>query len=191
MAVVATTLGIVLSVPPALLAANTLAPRWVVTATRSLLSGVRVVPSLVWALFCVAALGFGPLAGIVALTLYSVGYLTKFFSESIESVDDAAPGALREIGAGPLQRFVHAIVPAAAPLLASNAMFMLEYNVRSASVLGIVDAGGIGWHLKQFLDYRDFPGAIACLLLVLGVVLVLDAASGRVRRWAVTRTGRH
>jgi phosphonate transport system ATP-binding protein len=191
MAVVATTLGVLLSLPPAVLASRTLAPGWLVTSTRSLLSAIRVVPSLVWALFCVAAVGFGPLAGIIALTLYSVGYLTKFFSESIESVDDAAPGALREIGAGPVARFVHAIAPAAAPLLASNAMFMLEYNVRSASILGIVDAGGIGWHLKQFLDYRDFTGAIACLGLVLAVVLALDALSGRVRRWAVARSGRH
>jgi len=91
------------------------------------------------------------------------------------------------MGAPGLARFRHAVWPAALPAFTSACLFMLEYNVRAASVLGIVDAGGIGWHLKFYLDYRNFFAALVCLALVLVVVLILDTASTRVRAWAVQR----
>ena len=185
MALVGTTLGVLLSIVPAVLAARSIGPRWMVAIARFVLSIVRTVPALVWALIMVAALGFGPLAGVAALAAYSVGYLTKFFYETLESADAGPQDALRELGASRGQRLLLAALPLAAPMLLSSCVFVLEYNVRAATILGIVDAGGIGWHIKHYLDYRNFPAALACLALMLVVVVALDAASGRLRRWAL------
>jgi phosphonate transport system permease protein len=187
MSLIGTTVGVVIAFPLAALAARNVGPRLLQGGVRQLLNLIRTIPSLIWALIFVAAVGFGPLAGVLALTFYSLGYLTKFFYESFEAADTGPQGALAELGATGLQRFIHAVWPAALPAALSSCLFVLEYNVRAASVLGIVDAGGIGWHIKHFLDYRNFPAAIACLAMVLAVVIVLDAVSTRVRAWAVQR----
>jgi phosphonate transport system permease protein len=187
MSLLGTTAGAAVALPLAVLAAGNTGPRWIVPVMRLLLNAIRTIPSLIWALLFVAAVGFGPLAGVLALAVYSVGYLSKLFYEALEAADPGPQAALRQIGASGAQRFVHAVAPAALPLLLSACMFMLEYNVRAATLLGVVDAGGIGWHIKHFLDYRNFPAALTCLALVLGVVVVLDALSGRVRAWATAR----
>jgi phosphonate transport system permease protein len=187
MSFLATGAGILLSIPAAVLAARNLSPRWVRQPVRQLLNAVRTVPSIIWAMFFTAAVGLGPLAGILALTCYTVGYLTKFFYESFEGTSRATQDALREIGASGPQRFAHAVWPAALPAFLSSSLFMLEYNVRSASVLGVVDAGGIGTQLQELLLFRNFPGALIALGMVLAVVVVLDALSSRVRDWAVRR----
>ncbi len=181
MSLIGTTLGVLLSWPLAAVAAKNVGPRGLRHVMRFILNGVRTVPSLIWALLFVAAVGFGPLAGVLALVAYSVGYLTKFFYEAFESVDRGPPSALGEIGASGLQQFLHAVWPAARPAVLSSCLFMLEYNVRAASVLGIVGAGGIGYYIMQFLDWRNFPAAMACLVMLLAVVVVLDAVSTRVR----------
>ncbi len=187
MSLLATTVGILGSLPLAVLAARNLSPPWLSRPTRQALNLVRTVPSILWAMLFVAAVGLGPFAGILALVCYTLGYLTKFFYEAFEGTGRPIQDALRELGASGPQRFVHAVWPAALPAFLSASLFMLEYNVRSASILGVVDAGGIGVQLHELLIYRNFPGAAACLLLVLAVVIVLDALSSRVRDWAVRR----
>jgi phosphonate transport system permease protein len=187
MALVGTTLGVAIALPLAVMGARNLGPRWIAAPVRQLMNVVRTVPAIVWALLMVAAVGFGPIAGVAALTAYSLGYLAKFFGEGFENAQGPAASALQELGAGGVQRFAHAIMPAAMPGLLSSCLFVLEYNVRAASVLGLVDAGGIGWHLKHHLDYRDFPAVVAALAMVLVVVIALDHLSGRVRAWAVSR----
>jgi phosphonate transport system permease protein len=181
MAVIGTTLGVFISWPLAALAAKNVGLGAVSKVVRFSLNTLRTVPSLVWALLFVSAVGLGTLAGILALTMYSIGYLTKFFYESFEGVDPGPPEALKELGAGGLQRFVHAVWPAATPAVLSSSLFMLEYNVRAASVLGVVDAGGIGFYMKQYIDFRAFPSMIACLAMILLVVIVFDAISSRIR----------
>ncbi|MGP1346436.1 MAG: ATP-binding cassette domain-containing protein [Phycisphaerales bacterium] len=182
MSLIGTTVGVALAYPLAALAARNTGPRFLRSVLRQALNAVRTVPSLIWALLFVAAVGFGQLAGVLALSLYSVGYLTKFFYESFENTPGRAQSALREIGASGPQIFFRAVAPASRAATLAFALFMLEYNVRSASVLGIVDAGGIGYYIKFYLDMRDFPAALACLLLIFGVVVALDAVSVRVRR---------
>lgn len=182
MSLIGTTAGLLVAYPLSVLAARNTAPRWMGGPVRQLLNAIRTVPAIIWALLFVAAVGFGQLAGVLALTLYSVGYLTKFFYESFENAPTGAQRALAEIGASGPQRFVRAVGPASAPAAVAAALFMLEYNVRSASVLGLVDAGGIGYYIKFYLDMRQFPAAMACLLLIFAVVVVLDAVSTRVRR---------
>ena len=185
MSLVGTTIGVLLSIPLAAMAAENIGPLWMRVPMRFLLNIVRTVPSLIWALLFVAAVGIGPLAGICALACYSIGYLTKFFYEGFESVDPGPPSALKELGARGCQRFCNAVWPAARPAFLSSSLFMLEYNVRAASVLGVVGAGGIGFYVMSFADYRNFTGVLACLVLLLAVVQLMDSLSKRLRAWLV------
>ncbi|MCL4141734.1 UNVERIFIED_CONTAM: hypothetical protein GTU68_066624, partial [Idotea baltica] len=148
---------------------------------RLFLNTIRTVPSLIWALFFVAAVGLGSLAGVLALSLYSLGYLSKFFYEAFENVDPRPATALQEIGASGLQQFSFAIWPASASAILSSCIFMIEYNVRAASILGLVDAGGIGFYMKQYADFRAFPSLLACLSLILVVVITFDVLSAKIR----------
>jgi phosphonate transport system permease protein len=182
MSLLGTTAGVALAYPLAALAARNTGPGFVRPVVRQLLNAIRTVPSLIWALLFVAAVGFGELAGVLALSLYSVGYLTKFFYESFENTARGPQEALREIGASGPQRFVRVIAPASRPAIIAAVLFMMEHNVRSASVLGVVDAGGIGYYIRFYLEMRAFPAALACLVLIFVVVVVLDAISQRVRR---------
>lgn len=182
MSLLGTTLGIALAYPAAVLAADNTGPRFLRPLLRQVLNGLRTVPSLIWALLLVSAVGLGPLAGVLALAIYSVGYLSKFFYEAFEHAPTGPQQALREIGAGPIVRFARAVGPATRPAVLASTIFMLEYNVRAASVLGVVDAGGIGYYIRFFLEIRNFPAALACLLLIFGVVVVLDALSVRLRK---------
>lgn len=184
MAIVGTVIGVAIACPLSALGARNTGPKIVGVGVRFVLNIIRTVPSIIWALLFVAAVGLGPIAGIGALVAYSVGFLSKFFYEGFESVDAGAPQALAEIGASGLQRFAHAIWPAARPAVLTSSVFMLEYNVRAASVLGIVDAGGIGFYIKQYIDFRFFPAVTASLIMLLGVVMALDWLSNFLRnRW--------
>lgn len=186
MSLLGTTAGVLLAIPLAAMAAENIGPVWMRVPMRFALNIVRTVPSLIWALLFVAAVGVGSFAGILALTCYSIGYLTKFFYEGFEAVDPGPPGALKELGASGSQRFLHAVWPAARPAFLSSSLFMLEYNVRAASVLGIVGAGGIGFYLMMFAEYRNFTAVLACLVLLLIVVQTMDTISKRLRAWLVS-----
>jgi phosphonate transport system permease protein len=181
MALIGTGFGVIMAIPFSILAAKNTSFWFLRRPVKLLLNAVRTVPSLIWALLFVAAVGLGPLAGILALSAYSLGYLSKFFYEAIEQVNPATPEAMAEIGASGFQRFVHAIWPATAPAIVSSSVFMIEYNVRAASILGVVDAGGIGFYIKEFIDYRFFPAVLASLVMILVIVSVLDSLSSRIR----------
>lgn len=186
MALVGTALGAVVSLPLALMASGATAPAWLRLPMRFGLNMVRTVPSIIWALAFVAATGLGPLAGVLALAAYSCGYLTKFFYESLEDADGRSAEALRRLGASRLQAFVLGIWPAGRAAILGSTFFVFEYNIRAASVLGIVGAGGIGADLVYHIEWRQFPSAAAGLLLILVVVVALDAVSRRIRK-ATTR----
>lgn len=181
MAVLGTFLAALVALPLAVLGARNIAPAWVGWPVRAVLNLWRAVPSIVWALLFVAAVGLGAMAGVLALVAYSVGYLTKFFYEALEGAETAAAGALAELGASGAQRFVHAVLPVALPGLAGAILFMLEYNVRAASVLGIVGAGGIGHDLKLAVDWSNWHLVGAILALLALAVIAVDAVSARVR----------
>ena len=153
-AILATFFAIGLSLVIGLGAAQTIAPKWLVVTMRMLLNVIRTIPSLIWAVIAVAAMGANALAGVVALTLYSIGYLGKFFSEAFESVDMKVARSLRGIGADPLQAFQYGIWPHAKPLIWSHSIWMLEYNIRSASIIGYVGAGGLGLQLHAYQEFH-------------------------------------
>ena len=185
MAVLGTVMASVIALPLSAIAARNIAPAWIGWPVRGFLNLWRAVPSIVWALVFVAAVGLGAIAGVLALIAYSVGYLTKFFYEAFEGAETSAAGALAELGASGPQRFVHAVWPVALPALAGAILFMLEYNVRAASVLGIVGAGGIGHDLKLAVDWSNWHVVGAILALLALAVMAVDAFSA----WARARIG--
>jgi phosphonate transport system permease protein len=182
MGLLGTTIGALVSLPLGVMAARNLSPCWLTVLTRGLLNVIRTVPSVVWGLFFVAAIGLGPAAGVLALSVYTVGYLGKFYFETFESLDDAAAAALRLAGASQPQIFQYAILPQALPLLANYTLFIFEYSIRAATILGVVGAGGIGYYFQVYLGNFDYQRAASLLLLLLAVVITLDWLSGQARR---------
>jgi phosphonate transport system permease protein len=182
MALLGTTLAALLALPAAMLAARNVSPPPLQWAARLVLNALRTVPSLIWGLFFVAMVGLGPLPGILALTFYAAGYLGKFYYEGIEAIDPRPRLALRTVGASALQRFRYGILPQVTPLLLGYTLYMFEYNVRAASILGVVGAGGIGYYLYSWVNSFQYERATTALLLLLLVVTAIDAASSRLRR---------
>jgi phosphonate transport system permease protein len=182
MALLGTTFAALLALPVAMLAARNVSPRPLQLAARLVLNTLRTVPSLIWGLFFVAMVGLGPLPGILALTFYAAGYLGKFYYEGIESIDPRPRLALRTVGASALQRFRYGVFPQVTPLLLGYTLFMFEYNVRAASILGVVGAGGIGFYLYSYVNSFQYDRAMTALLLLLVVVTLIDAASSALRR---------
>jgi phosphonate transport system permease protein len=182
-ALVSTLLAIIISIILSICAAGTIAPFWLLWPTRMLLNMIRTIPSLLWALLAVVIVGSNPLAGVIALTLYSVGYLAKFFSETFEAANTDAQKALRSLGASPLQAFQFGLWPNARPIIWSHCLWMLEYNVRSASIIGYVGAGGIGLHLKLYAESADSWNKFSLVLLcILFIVTILDLTGEKIRK---------
>lgn len=182
-ALVSTLLATILSFIISLGASRNVAPTWVLWPTRMLLNLIRTIPSLLWALLAVVIVGSNSLAGVIALTFYSVGYLAKFFSETFESTDQSSQIALRSLRASPLQAFQYGLWPNARPIIWSHCLWMLEYNVRSASIIGYVGAGGIGLHLKLYAESADSWNKFSLVLLcILVIVTVLDFTGEKIRK---------
>ncbi len=182
MAILATIFGTLISIPMGLVAARTVFPPWIAVPTRLAATAVRVVPILIWALLAVITLGPGPLAGVVALTFYTVGYLTKLQSESIEGIPRDALDAVRAMGAPRYQQAWHVVLPEAANALRAQALFMFEYNVRSSSIVGFVGAGGLGVLLDSARQFQQYDRITAFVLALFLVVVVIDGISYLIRR---------
>jgi phosphonate transport system permease protein len=186
-AVMATAFAIVISIPIAMAGAQTLSPRWLVFISRLIMNGIRTIPSLIWALLAVAIVGANPLAGVIGLTLYSVGYLGKFFSDAFESVDIEVARALRALGARTMQAFQYGLWPHAKPLVWSYSLWMLEYNIRAASIVGIVGAGGVGLQLHTYQEYYQWDRFATVLFFMFLLVSALDLLGERVRNQIVRK----
>ncbi len=181
MALIGTTLAAFLSLPLAVMAARNTAARPVQAVARLILNLLRTIPSIIWGLFFVAIVGLGPFPGILALTFYASGYLGKFYYEGIESIDPRPLQSLTTVGASPFQKFRWGVFPQVLPLMAGYTLYMFEYNVRAASILGIVGAGGIGFYLYTYISNFQYDRAATALLLLLVVVTLIDAASSALR----------
>ena len=147
MAFVSTLIGFIISVPIASLAANNLVPLPIAIPARIVLAGLRSLPSIIWALLFAIALGFGPLPGILAMTLYTIGYLGKLQYEAMEGIANAPLESAMAMGLTHSERLFHVVIPESSNDLLSQLMFMFEYNVRHGTVLGLVGAGGIGMYI--------------------------------------------
>jgi len=188
-AAVATLVGVVVSIVFGFAAARGIAPRLLVFLMRFTMNGIRTLPSLIWALLAVVMLGANSLAGVAALSMYSVGYLGKFFSEAFESLDLEVVRGLRQLGASRLQAFQYGLWPSVRPLIWSHTLWMLEYNIRSASIIGYVGAGGIGLQLLRYQEFGQWDRFATVLICIFIIVIGLDAVSGWVRRQLVSDSG--
>jgi len=181
MAVLGTFLGFLISLPLATLAASDVSSPWLSKPIRFCLVSLRSVPALIWALIFVAAFGIGSMAGIFSLAVYSVGYLGKLLYEGLEDLEQKGFRSLRQLGASRYQAFRMSLVPLAKPMLLSHFIFMFEYNIRSASLLGIVGAGGIGQELMYALEWRRFDHAGLILIILLVIIYLTDLMSEKIR----------
>ena len=125
--------------------------------------------------------GLGPFAGILAITLYTIGFISKLQYESIEAVDNVPVEATSAIGLTKLQLIRYVIIPDSAPHLISQILYMFDYNVRQTSILGIVGAGGIGFYIINYIKFFEYGKAAVFMLVVLATVLVIDWISVKVR----------
>ena len=179
----ATLMGAIISAVVGPLSARNVAPNGVV---RNLFRGValvlRAIPDLVVAIIFIIATGFGPQAGALALGIGGVGLLAKLIGDSMEEVPRGPERALAAAGGSRPQVFFSSTVPMSVPALVSHLMYLLEQNVRSATLLGIVGAGGIGFLLLNALQGRHFDQVLAFLLVIIALVVVVETASILIRR---------
>jgi phosphonate transport system permease protein len=177
-----TFLAVFLGVPLGLAAARNIAPVWIVTPVRWVMNLLRSVPDLVIGLLFVTAVGLGPLAGVLAITLNTAGVLAKLFSEAVESIDKGPVEGVRATGAGKLHEIVWGVLPQVAPLWTSFALYRFESNSRSATVLGLIGAGGIGQVLFDSMNAFDFRAVSAIVIVVVIAVTLIDTLSQVMRR---------
>lgn len=182
MAVVGTVLGAVLSLLVAFGASSNIAPKWVYYPTRWAMNIIRSVPDLVFALMFVSAVGLGPFAGILAMTLGSIGSIGKIFAEAMEQVDRGPVVAMEAVGASKRQVIQYGILPQAAPLLTSYTLLLFEGNVRGATILGLVGAGGIGLELTTAMRMYDYGHLSAIIICIIVLVTAIDQGSALIRR---------
>lgn len=181
MAVIGTTLGIVLAFPLGFLAAGNIMPQLPRLIVRSLLNAIRSIPLIVYALFFVAAVGLGPLAGTLAMALYSAGMLGKFFSESIEAIDPKPVEGVLATGAGRLQALRFGVLPQVWPHFVAYILYRFELNVREGTILGLVGAGGIGFYLTLYMRSFEYGRVAMLTLIILVMIAAIDAISSYAR----------
>ncbi|ESU48717.1 ABC phosphonate transporter [Streptomyces sp. HCCB10043] len=178
-----TLLGFALALPCGVLAARNLAPSPTVAfLSRGLILAIRGVPELILAIVFVIATGLGPVAGTLALGLGSVGFLGKLVADTLEELDPGPRTALLALGATPVQAFFAATLRQALPALVAHVLHQLDVNVRSATLLGIVGAGGIGYYLINASRVQEFGVVATIILMVLGVVLTIEGLAVWLRR---------
>ncbi len=182
MAVWGSFLSVVFAVPFGLLSSENIAPNWIRFPVRRLMDAFRAINELVFALIFVAAVGLGPLAGVMALTVHTTGTLAKLFSEAVEAIDPRPVEGIRATGANTIQEITFGVIPQVLPLWISYSLYRFEANVRSATVLGIVGAGGVGMALSEALRGFNFGASAAILLIIILTVSLLDVFSQYLRK---------
>ena len=177
-------IGVIVSVPVALLAARGLiVGPWVNQIVRTILGFIRAVPDIAWALVFVVAVGLGPFAGMLAIAIDTIGFCGRFFADDMEGIEKGPSESLSATGARKLDVVACATIPAAMPAFISTSLYALEKAVRSSTILGLVGAGGIGIELKVGFDLFDYPTAMTVILMIAVVVIAIEHLSG----WARTK----
>ena len=177
-----TALAVVLGVPFAILSSANVCPQWIVQPIRRLMDGCRAINEIVFALMFVVAVGLGPFAGVMALFIHNLGVISKLFSETVEAIDPRPVEGIRATGARRLQEVVFGVVPQVMPLWSSLTLYRLETNVRSATTLGIVGAGGIGQTLYESIRSFQYADTAAQVIIVVVTVMAIDMLSARIRK---------
>ncbi|GGG24051.1 phosphonate ABC transporter permease [Rhodococcoides trifolii] len=180
---VGTTFSIPFSILLAVLGARTTSRNsFVYQASRGIMSFLRAVPDIVFALIFVTAVGLGPFAGVLAIILHNTGVMAKLWSEAMEEIDSGPSDALRVAGASSAQVAAHVVLPTVVPTFVGLLLYRLDVNVRSSLVLGLVGAGGIGFLINQSISLFRFDEMMTYILMVLVLVVAVDLLSGAVRK---------
>lgn len=180
-----TLMAAIAAVPLSILASNNMCPIWVVQPTRRILDAMRAINEIVFALIFVVAVGLGPFAGVLALFIHTAGILGKLFSEAVEAIEPGQVEGIRATGANKLQEVIYGVIPQVMPLWTSFTLYRFESNVRSASVLGIVGAGGIGVSLYQSFGAFQYQKVCAILIILILTTGTIDLLSSKVRAWLI------
>lgn len=189
MAFLGTLIGAVLAVPLALLCARTTFPiRFLQFGFRRFADSLRTFDHLIWALVFVRAIGLGPLAGIMAIALVDLGTLAKLYSEAIDNASPQPVEGVRASGGSWLDSIRLGILPQILPIMLSTALYMWESNTRSATILGIVGAGGIGYQLADRLRVYEFGQASLMIILIIAAVYAIDLLSAYLRSRLIGRS---
>lgn len=181
-AVWGTVLAVICAVPMGLLCSSNITPWWINQPMRRLMDAARAINEMVFAMLFVVAVGLGPFAGVLALFVHTTGILSKLFSEAVEAIDPQPVEGIRSTGAHPLEEIVFGVLPQVMPLWISYALYRFESNVRSATVVGMVGAGGIGVILWEVIRGFQYTQTCAILLMIVLTVSLIDLVSSRLRR---------
>jgi len=181
MAFIGTIVGVAIAIPLSMLAARNLNNKWVYAPIRAILAAIRTFPSILWAILFVIMVGLGTFAGVLAIIMYTIGFVAKLQYESIETVDPDPMDAVSSIGVSKWQLIRYVVLPESAPHLLSQILYMFDYNVRQSSILGLVGAGGIGFYIINYIKFFEYGKAAVFMLVVLVVVLIIDWISVKIR----------
>ncbi|ODT18927.1 MAG: phosphonate ABC transporter, permease protein PhnE [Hyphomicrobium sp. SCN 65-11] len=181
MTITSTAAGILISIPFGIGAARNIAPLPIYAFCRAFIAVSRSMQEVIIAILLVVLFGFGPFAGFLTLTFATIGFLAKLLAEDIEDIDPAPLEAIRATGARWWQVLAYAVLPQVAPRLVGLSMYRVDINFRESAVVGIVGAGGIGATLNTAMDRYEFDSAAAILLVIIGIVLACEYASGFIR----------
>jgi phosphonate transport system permease protein len=177
-----TVLAVVAAVPMGLLCSNNIAPRWVYQPVRRIMDACRAINEMVFAMLFIVAVGLGPFAGVLALAVHTTGTLAKLFSEAVEAIDPRPVEGIRATGAHTLVEIVFGVIPQVLPLWLSFVLYRFESNVRSASVVGMVGAGGIGVVLFEVIRGFQYAQTCAVLIILAASVTLIDLLSATLRK---------
>ena len=181
MAFVATIFGFIGAISLSTMAAKNLVPSYVYFPVRIILAITRSLPSIIWAIIFVVVFGLGPLAGVLAMTFYTIGYLGKLQYEELEGMHREPLDAARAMGLSHSEIVTNVVIPESSNTLLSQLLFMFEYNVRHGTVLGLVGAGGIGYYLHYYMELFLYQKVMAFLVVIFVVVIIIDLFSMFVR----------
>ena len=177
-----TFIAIALSIPVGLFSARNLAPNYFVfLIARIITIFFRAIPEFIIAMILVIAVGFGAIPGVLALGLHTMGFLAKFYAEDIEHVNKGPIEALKSSGASKRQIISFAVIPQIIPSFVANNLYILDRNIRMATMLGIVGAGGIGYELQSSFRMFEYQKVSAIIIIIFFTIFIIDHISSYIR----------
>ncbi len=182
MTIVATIVGILISIPVSLGAAKNIAPKFVYFLSRGVITLSRSFQEVILAIFFVKLMGFGPFAGMVTLSLSTIGFFAKLLSEDIEEINKSQAEAIKSTGSSWFQWVNYGVQPQVMPRFIGLSLYRLDINFRESAVIGIVGGGGIGSTLNTAFDRYEFETAAAVLIVIISIVMIVEYTSSHLRK---------
>lgn len=183
MAIIGTVFAVIISIPVALIAADNISPnRYTLALGKLLITISRSVHTIVWAILIVIMFGPGVLAGVMAITVRSIGFCAKLISEEIEEISWTEVEAIEATGGNVFDQLIYGVIPQIKPPALGIIIFRMEINTRDATILGFVGAGGIGVPLQTSINTLQWPRVLTILIIIIGLVAIGEVASSYIRR---------